>query len=223
MGVIADFTVAADDFVLAPGGGENDVYEVEVEPVVPVSGSVLPYLWVRGDCTQFELELENCQFVSDHTVLENAGDRQLYRVDWVDEFHEFLDCFVESNGTVLRMHGGGVGWRFTVRFPDDTSVSRFHTSCLENGVHIELHRLTHSPETGEQHQNEFGLTPEQHEALTHAVKTGYFSIPRRSTLDDIAAKFDISNQAASERIRRATEKVLRQALGDELDVLVEHP
>lgn len=45
-----------------------------------------------------------------------------------------------------------------------------------------------------------------------AVEKGYFSVPRETKLDEIAEALGIIRQAASERIRRAAETVLRKSL-----------
>ncbi|WP_439025477.1 helix-turn-helix domain-containing protein [Haloarchaeobius sp. DT45] len=222
MGVIADFTVGAEDFALGAAAEGGTELTIDVEPIVPASDEVFPYVWVTGNYDQFEDGIQQCAYAEDCTFVEQIGERRLYRITWNEGIHDLLSCFVEANGTILRARGGN-GWRFTVRFPDDARVSKFHGMCQERNLHLDLHRLTHVEEGSDSAADEYGLTPEQREALMHAVKTGYFSIPRQSTLDDIADQFDISNQAASERIRRATEKVLRQALVDQVDALVEHP
>ncbi|WP_435363112.1 helix-turn-helix domain-containing protein [Haloarchaeobius sp. DYHT-AS-18] len=222
MGVIADFTVGTEDFALGATAEGGTELTIEVEPIVPASDDVFPYVWVTGNPDEFERGLEACEYAKTYDFVERIGERRLYRITWNEGIHDLLACFVETDGTILRARGGN-GWRFTVRFPDDASVSKFHSMCQERDVHLDLHRLTHVEEGTDSAADEYGLTPEQREALMHAVKTGYFSIPRQSTLDDIAEQFDISNQAASERIRRATEKVLRQALVDQVDAIAEHP
>ncbi|WP_435360894.1 helix-turn-helix domain-containing protein [Haloarchaeobius sp. DFWS5] len=218
MGVIAEFTVDGDDFALKTP--EYTDFEVEFESAVPVGTEVLPSAWVWGSHEKFEDTLDTCQYIQSYRAVETVGEKRLYRFEWDEAVHDVLSCFVETDGTVLRIRGGAQ-WRFTVRFPGDANVSHFHSMCRTRGISLELHRLSHVTEAEATNDNEYGLTGEQREALVYAVQTGYFSIPRRSTLDDIAKRFDISNQAASERIRRATESVLQQALGDELDVLVE--
>jgi len=58
----------------------------------------------------------------------------------------------------------------------------------------------------------FGLTPEQRETLLMAVEKGYFSVPRETKLAEIAEVVGITQQAASERVRRGAETVLRKSL-----------
>jgi len=45
-----------------------------------------------------------------------------------------------------------------------------------------------------------------------AVEKGYFSVPRETKLGEIADVVGITQQAASERVRRGAETVLRKSL-----------
>lgn len=54
--------------------------------------------------------------------------------------------------------------------------------------------------------------PEQREALILAVERGYFAVPRETKLEEIAEELGITRQAASERVRRGAETVLRKSL-----------
>ncbi|WP_435077870.1 helix-turn-helix domain-containing protein [Halococcus sp. AFM35] len=71
-----------------------------------------------------------------------------------------------------------------------------------------------SPENGHG-----ALTAPQAELLTAAVEEEYFDVPRRVTMADLAAKFDISNQAASERPRRGLSNALRNGVLSHPNVL----
>jgi len=85
-------------------------------------------------------------------------------------------------------------------------------------VHLELERVV---PTGEDIMPFFWATGEDFEAferavraeaLVSAVERGYFEVPRGVTLGDIADDLGISQQAASERVRRGTNTVLRTVL-----------
>ncbi len=58
----------------------------------------------------------------------------------------------------------------------------------------------------------FGLTTEQFEALTTAAEQGLFEVPREVTLEEPAEQQGVSHQALSERIRRATDTLVEDAL-----------
>jgi predicted DNA binding protein len=56
------------------------------------------------------------------------------------------------------------------------------------------------------------LTDEQRAALTEAFEEGYYEIPRRQTISEIADTLDISHQALSERLCRAHSRVVETQL-----------
>ncbi len=56
------------------------------------------------------------------------------------------------------------------------------------------------------------LTPREYEILRAAFEMGFFDDPRRITLTDLAATFGVSKSTASEILRRAVKKVVRDYL-----------
>jgi predicted DNA binding protein len=217
MGVIAEFSVDTDVFGPASVcGGASDV-QLQFEQVVPTSGDVVPYVWASGDTDSFEREMDEAATEVSYSTIDRQDGSVLYRLRWHAEPTGLLSIFVDTNAAVLEARATD-RWFFRVRFPDESSVTRFHERTREDGYELDLHRLGRSddqPDTGET----CDLTPEQREAMMFALETGYFAIPRQSTLEDIADEFDISNQAASERLRRATATVLEASLTDGLDTL----
>ena len=49
----------------------------------------------------------------------------------------------------------------------------------------------------------YGLTEAQRDALVLAVEGGYYSIPREMSTNDLGRALEISDQAVTERLRRA--------------------
>ena len=56
------------------------------------------------------------------------------------------------------------------------------------------------------------LTERQRECVTAALRLGYFAVPRRATLAEVAGELDIDKSTASETIRRGTARVMEQYL-----------
>ncbi|MET1128523.1 MAG: helix-turn-helix domain-containing protein [Thermoproteota archaeon] len=56
------------------------------------------------------------------------------------------------------------------------------------------------------------LTPKQIEALLLAVSLGYYDVPRRAKLEDIARVMGISTSAAADILRRAEAKAVKKVL-----------
>lgn len=106
---------------------------------------------------------------------------------------------------------GNEQWSFTVRFRDHADLTRFHQFYQDNDFPVHIDRV-YAPDEASRTEYGFGLTPEQRETLTVAVENGYFSVPRETKLEEIAEEANITKQAASERVRRGTETILRKSL-----------
>ncbi|MFC7009142.1 helix-turn-helix domain-containing protein [Halalkalicoccus salilacus] len=59
---------------------------------------------------------------------------------------------------------------------------------------------------------QYGLTERQRNTLVAAFEAGYFTVPRETSLSDLAERQDASHQALSERLRRATGNLVESAL-----------
>lgn len=94
-----------------------------------------------------------------------------------------------------------------MRFPDRAALVGYRRHCGARGRSFELRELT---ATNGRPGDRDALTPSQRALLTAAVEGGYFAIPRETTMADLAAQFDVSDQAASGRLRCA----LSNALGN---------
>ena len=110
----------------------------------------------------------------------------------------------------MEAHGDGE-WSFTVRFRDHADLTRFHQYYQDNDFPVHVDRV-YAPDGESRTEYGFGLTPEQRETLLMAVEKGYFSVPRKTKLEEIAEAVGITQQAASERVRRGAETVLRKSL-----------
>lgn len=56
------------------------------------------------------------------------------------------------------------------------------------------------------------LTAVQRQTLLRAVEAGYYSDPREATLTDLAAEFDVSKSAVSQRLRGAETAIVRRVV-----------
>jgi len=211
MAVIVEFTLDCEVFPFGRStSGDPDV-RVQLERVIPLREGRIPFLWANGqDLDEFEHHLRNSNIVKNVEALTRVGDSVLYYVEWYTDKETFLNGLAETGGTIMEAHGDST-WSFTVRFSDHADLTRFHQFFQDEGFPVYIERITGlDDDPGTEYG--FGLTQTQRETLVMAVEDGYFAIPRETTLDDIAAELDISSQAASERVRRGTETVLRKAL-----------
>ncbi|QAU14258.1 bacterio-opsin activator [Halorubrum sp. BOL3-1] len=56
------------------------------------------------------------------------------------------------------------------------------------------------------------LTAVQRQTLLRAVEAGYYSDPREATLSDLAAEFDVSKSAVSQRLHGAEATIVRRVV-----------
>lgn len=138
----------------------------------------------------------------------NGGDSGTERM--------LLRALDEYDVTVLALVGTDRNWEFTLRFPDRETTQAFQTAALNASHSLSVTRVVDSEAGG--NRSGIGtdlLTPAQREVFTLALEGGYFEIPRRITQVEIAEEVGISDQAVSERLRRAQKKLGRAAMSPE--------
>jgi predicted DNA binding protein len=166
-----------------------------------------------GGFDAFEAALERDRRVAEATVLDGEidGERR-YRVrvpasettyrEWVS-----LGCVLL--GATVRP----AGWNVRMRFPDREALSAYRACCRDRGIDFVLRSVREA--TDSTHTYPYGLTAPQYEILAAAIEEGYFEIPRETRMGDLATDLDISDQAASERLRRALSRLLSSLAVDE--------
>ena len=211
MTVIIEFTIASDSFPFGQSTSGDPSVRVQLERLVPIGEDRIPFLWATGqEFKQFEQHLRNSDIIKDVEVVTRVGDSVLYYTEWYTDKETFLNGVSDTNGTIMEAHGDG-DWSFTVRFRDHADLTRFHQYYQEHDFPVHIDRV-YAPDEESQTEYGFGLTPEQRETLIMAVEKGYFSVPRETKLEEIAEAVEITQQAASERVRRGAETVLRKSL-----------
>lgn len=211
MTVIVKFTLPSDSFPFGRATSGDPNVRVQIERVVPLREGRIPFLWATGeDFDDFERHLHNSDIVKDAEAVTRVGDSVLYRTEWYTDKEAFLNGVADANGTIMEAHGDS-SWSFTVRFRSHRDLTQIHQFFQAHDFPVHIERIASlDEEAGTKY--ELGLTPEQRDAVTLAVENGYFAVPRETQLDEIADELGITPQAASERVRRATETVLRKAL-----------
>ncbi|KAB1187381.1 MULTISPECIES: helix-turn-helix domain-containing protein [Haloferax] len=211
MAVIAELTINSEDFDLGRVTSLAGGMHIELERVVPTGGDVMPFFWAKGsNFKRFEHAVRENRIVEELQAVAKVGDRVLYHVYWGDTVSSLTTILTESEATILEAHGN-TPWTFRLRFNDHAGLTEFHNLCQEQNIdfHVERIYTLVEEETG---VYTFDITPQQQEALVVAVSEGYFEVPRRTTLKEISNQLGISPQAASERIRRGADTVLRKVL-----------
>jgi predicted DNA binding protein len=174
----------------------------------------LPLIWARvPDRSAFEAALTDDPTVATFTSLDETGPAQLYRMDWTDRVQLVVRMLTNANATILDAAGQAEGWQLRVLYPDRDALRATYEFCEDHNVNVDI-RTVRTPDADAHTQLGPGgnLTREQYDAIALAYKRGYFSVPRTATLEELADEMDISHQALSERLRRAHNALIGEAL-----------
>jgi predicted DNA binding protein len=214
MTVIAEFSLPAEQFVLGDLLQTNADVHIRLERLVPTGGEMMPYVWVHhadGSPDAFERVVNDDPLVRRLVSLDSVEDETLYAVEWDTPPESLLEGVLRSEGAILRGGASNGRWEFLVRFPEHDHLREFHEYLDDHDITVDIDRV-YTPSEEKNSQQRFDLTEPQHETLRTAVRRGYFEVPRRVTATDLAEEIGVTPQAVSERVRRATDSVLKSVL-----------
>ncbi len=211
MSVIVELSLPAAEFQLGRILSTEGDTTVSLETMVPLGDRSVPFFRLFGpDGGAFETKVRDHPAVSEIHVVNTHDGETLYALDWEISDDTFLDRLSSLGGYVLEASGGSDRWMFELRFPSHQALSDFQEACFEADIPIDIRRIYNPtrPDAGPW----YGLTTPQRDTLTYAVEKGYYSLPRRTSTQDIAEEFGISDQAVTERLRRAIDTLVTNTI-----------
>jgi hypothetical protein len=192
------FVVEHEEYEVTRQLSRHRYAEDEHAVLFHVEGPVEPYRSAIAEVPSvIEFEIAPCPDGSFYLYVRDritGGDRRL------------LDAFSQS-GLVLT---GPVEYRSdgTVRLlvvgPSDAVGAAVEE--VPEGEEVEV--LAVGERLSGRVDSRLDLTGRQFEAVTAAVESGYFEVPREATLDDVAARLGCSTGTAGELLRRAERTVM---------------
>lgn len=210
MGIVTSISVPGDHFELGRSLDRVGDVHVKFERVVPTGDRMFPYMWVyTDDHTRFCQLLQLDPSVETLRLIHHDDNEGLYDITWAEDTDGFLGCLRETDAIVLQAGGCDTVWEFELRFDSQESVSHFQRTCTENDISISVDRVVTKSVVDPPGEK---LTPAQRETIELALERGYFDVPRKTTMVDLAEELGVSDQAVSARIRRAMKKLSEQLL-----------
>jgi predicted DNA binding protein len=211
MSVIAELQIPSADFELGRILSIDGMSSIELESLVPTGDATVPLFWIYN--AKQDSFVENVQR---HPTVNNASevdvfeDRTLFTLDWDANLDHVFSGITEYEGQLLSAVGTPELWEFELRFPDHDMLSEFTAHCEDAQISVELTRVYNptDPDVGPW----YGLTEPQREAIMLAAEKGYYDIPRNCTTQELADVLGISDQAVTERLRRAIVALVTYAL-----------
>ncbi len=208
--LLIDYPILRDSLSQAP-----DVTVTWERSDLTTDGDHRMLVWVDGDeRPAFEAGLDTDRTIA--AVLQRAafGDRWLYQLALTPEGKatSVYPTVIEEGGVLQEVTATHEGWIFRVAFPSDEALERFHGFFLERDLEVDVRKLRDTRDPAGNARSEFGLTSRQREALVAAVEAGYFDIPRSCTLAELGERLGVSQNAASERLRRGVETLVENTV-----------
>jgi predicted DNA binding protein len=214
MSVILEVSIPAEDFVLGEALKADADITVRLERVVPLEEGNVPYFRVQNhDLDSIEAALRESTDLNAFEVIDNVGDEALIRVEWTHDTDGFIEALTLANGSLLEAIGSGDSWEIQIRFDDHDNLTRFYRHCVDCDISMTLRRM-HNPGIPDHRGLDFSLTETQRETLLRAFEAGYFDIPRRTTLVELAEELGVSDTATSQRLRRGITTLLLSTLAE---------
>jgi predicted DNA binding protein len=215
MALIAAHRVQSPALAMAETLAATDV-SVSFERTRSVdSGGARLHFWACGaDLDGFERTLRSDGSVSsvicldDETGSEDGTDERLYSAR-TDSAATLASASEEFDATLLTLRYADDWWFTESRFPDADALDRYRTWLTDRDAAVRVDRVY--VEDGDAGPS---LTRRQRETVVLAYEKGFFEVPRDATLSDLAEEFDVSEQAISQRLRRAYSRLVAGNYGD---------
>lgn len=208
MTVIADITVSADAFPLGRVLEDVAGVEIELERIVPLQEAIIPLFWIAGDDPAvLETTLRDHPETEAVEQLTSAEEKTLFEVHWRTEINGLIRALIDTRAKILEATGTADTWDFRLRFASHEELSAFNVALTENDIPVTLRHIYNPTRPDEESE----LSVQQRDALLTAYRQGYFEVPRRTTLTELADTVEISDSALSQRIRRATNALVEHA------------
>lgn len=206
--LIAEFAVDSAVLSAARASVPDGRFVVDSEQILG-GGSVQLLVWTEGS-TRSVVE---AAFDADPTVeswdyFTTERERELYRIRLHEDVTDRTTRReqIELGVKLLELVGTSREWTLRARFPDRASVREYVRRVDEKRVDVNLRSLYER--RGDDSGSPLGVSEKQRQTLSTALSMGYYDVPRRAALTDIADELGISDQSVSERLRRGTKNVL---------------
>ena len=147
-------------------------------------------------------DVKNHKSVIDLSILEKDEKRVRFNVKTKDPFllYAIINCGVLVNFPV-RVSEGYAYWRLVSK---RESIDKLLTLFDQKGIEYSLLRIGNSPYSVDDDKNK--LTLDESTILNKAIASGFFEIPRKISLEELANELGKSKSALSVTLRKIIKK-----------------
>ena len=209
--VIAEFWAGTDAFPFGTSLRDHPDARIELERIIPTERGPTPFFWVFGaDRSGIVAALRSSDYVRTLEVVASLEAGDLCRLEWKHVHETLIAAINDADAALLSMTGSSDGWVMELRAADRRRLEPFIEDCEARGIHLDLRRI-HTISDADAPER-YGLTDAQVDALATAFDAGYFDEPRRTSLEGVGERLDISRQAAGARLRRGIRNLIESTI-----------
>ncbi|MFC4989150.1 helix-turn-helix domain-containing protein [Saliphagus infecundisoli] len=217
MTTVTELALSSDDVALSETFEVLPELEMRIKSVVAEGAQqTMPLVWIAGEPNE-EIEEALADDSSVDTfdcLLEESGDSEwLYRIEYASDVGDMCGAIFANDGTILDAQCSSDHWTFRLLFPERDLLSETVSELEDQGIHVDVKRMVEAGRNADLEATA-ALTEAQEEAINEAYDRGYYDVPRRISLEDLATELDISHQALSERLRRANKVLASEQVGE---------
>ncbi|NHN43008.1 DNA-binding protein [Halorubellus sp. JP-L1] len=218
MSTIVDASMDAEEFALHATLSEYPSARFEVARAIATGGDeVIPFVWASGaPVDEIEAAMRADSSTKSVELVSRFDEEDLFQVSWTARVRTPFEALLGEDGAaLLDASTKGTEWCFRLVYPGDVSTDAVGVECEELGVDLDVDRVYSLSDAFT--RDHFELTEKQYETILAAYEAGYYDIPRKINLKELACELDVSHQALSERLRRGHEVLMTNSLGMEFE------
>lgn len=217
MTTVTELALTSDDVALAETFEALPDLEIRIKSVVAEGPlQTMPLVWIAGEPrAQIEDALDDDPTVAefDRLLEDDDGSEWLYRIEYTAGVANMCSAIFSNDGTILDAQCSASNWTFRLLFPERDLLSTAVNELETQGITVNVKRMVEAGRNADLEATA-ALTEAQEEAISEAYDRGYYDVPRRISLEDLATELDISHQALSERLRRANKVLASEQIGE---------
>lgn len=210
-------SVSIDSPVLETSVGPDDEMSLTLEQqTMTTDGSLDLTVWGASDhLATFEDRLDADETVSKWISIGGTDVRALYRIRLTDEASATFNYndWTDGKAVVVSAERTPSRWTVDAYLPERSVLQQFAAGAESSGVRFDLQEVFESDQL--QDTQQFGLSDLQAETLLTALDQGYYAVPRKINLEELAEPFDVSHQAVSERLRRGVNSLISTTIANQ--------
>lgn len=142
---IVELRLPVEQFTFSDTATTMPDLHVAIERFVAESTeSAVAFMWVStDDFDAFETAAAEDPSVGGFSTLAEIDGKRFYRMEWVTDIEDVLQCLRETDGTIVTatLSASSTSWEVQLRCPDRDSVSEIYECCTEKGLSLRVDSL----------------------------------------------------------------------------------